>query len=129
MIRRPPRSTLFPYTTLFRSACVVFNRGTTESTNLVAHGYGRKFVGEGDEILLSVVEHHSNLVPWQFVAQATGASLRFIPLAEDGTLDLSNLESLITDRTKVVAVTGMSNVLGTLPPVRRLADAAHTAGA
>src|SRR6266487_5179060 len=129
MIRRPPRSTLFPYTTLFRSACVVFNRGTTESTNLVAHGYGRKFLREGDEILLSVVEHHSNLVPWQFTAQATGAALRFIPLAEDGTLDLTYLESLLTERTRILAVTGLSNVLGTMPPLRQLADAAHAVGA
>jgi cysteine desulfurase/selenocysteine lyase len=109
--------------------CIVFNRGTTESTNLVAHGYGRTFLKEGDEVLLSVVEHHSNLVPWQFVAQATGAVLRFIPLAEDGTLDLTDLDSLLTDRTKVVAVTGMSNVLGTMPPLRQLADAAHAVGA
>jgi cysteine desulfurase/selenocysteine lyase len=110
-------------------ACVVFNRGTTESLNLVAHGYGRKFVREGDEILLTQVEHHSNVVPWQFVAQATGASLRYVGLGDDGLLDLSDLGGLITARTKVVAVTGQSNVLGTLPPLRRLADAAHSVGA
>jgi cysteine desulfurase / selenocysteine lyase len=110
-------------------ASIVFNRGTTESTNLVAHGYARKFLRGGDEILLTVVEHHSNLVPWQLAAQATGAVLQFIPLAEDGTLDLSNLESLLTGRTKILAVTGMSNVLGTMPPLRYLADAAHAVGA
>jgi cysteine desulfurase/selenocysteine lyase len=110
-------------------ACVVFNRGTTESLNLVAYGYGRKFVREGDEILLTQVEHHSNIVPWQFVAQATGATLRYVALGDDGLLDLSNLGGLITDRTKVVAVTGQSNVLGTLPPLRRIADAAHSVGA
>jgi len=110
-------------------ACIVFNRGTTESVNLVAHGYGRKFLREGDEILLSDVEHHSNLVPWQFVAQATGAKLRFIPLGDDGTLDLTGLDGLLTDRTKVVAVTGMSNVLGTLVPLKELAAAAHAVGA
>src|SRR4029450_12354594 len=71
---------------------VVFNRGTTESLNLVAYGYGRKFVREGDEILLSEVEHHSNIVPWQFVAQATGARLRFAPMAEDGTVDFSDID-------------------------------------
>ena len=108
---------------------IVFNRGTTESLNLVAHGYGRKFVREGDEILLSEVEHHSNIVPWQFVAESTGARLRFAPMAEDGTLDFSNMDELINDRTKVVAVTGQSNVLGTLPPLRQLADAAHAVGA
>jgi cysteine desulfurase/selenocysteine lyase len=110
-------------------ACIVFNRGTTESVNLVAHGYGRKFVREGDEILLSELEHHSNIVPWQFCAQATGATLKFIPLGEDGALELSNLDRLVTERTKVVAVTGQSNVIGTLPPLRRLADAAHAVGA
>jgi cysteine desulfurase/selenocysteine lyase len=110
-------------------ACVVFTRGTTESVNLVAHGFGRKFLHEGDEILLSVVEHHSNLVPWQFVAEATGAGLRFIPLADDGTLDLTGLDGLLTERTRLVAVTGMSNVLGTVPPVRQLAEAAHAVGA
>jgi cysteine desulfurase/selenocysteine lyase len=109
--------------------CVVFNRGTTESVNLVAHAYGRKFLREGDEVLLSEVEHHSNLVPWQFVAQATGARLRFIPLGEDGNLDLSHLDRLLTERTRVVAVTGNSNVLGTMPPIRALADAAHAVGA
>jgi cysteine desulfurase/selenocysteine lyase len=108
---------------------VVFTRGTTESVNLVAHGFGRKFVSEGDEILLSVVEHHSNLVPWQFVAEATGAKLRFIPLTEEGTLDLTRLDELLTEKTKIVAVTGMSNVLGILPPLKELAVAAHAVGA
>jgi cysteine desulfurase/selenocysteine lyase len=110
-------------------SCVVFNRGTTESINLVAHGWGRKFLRPGDEVLLTEIEHHSNIVPWQFAAQATGASLKYIPLAEDGTLDLSRLEELLTDRTKVVAVSGNSNVLGTIPPIRLLADAAHAVGA
>ena len=110
-------------------SCIVFNRGTTESVNLVAHGWGRRVLGPGDEVLLSVIEHHSNIVPWQFAARATGAVLRFIPLAEDGTLDLSGLETLLTERTRVVAVTGNSNVLGTLPPIGRLAEAAHAVGA
>ena len=110
-------------------ASIVFNRGTTESINLVAHGYGRKVLREGDEVLLSEVEHHSNIVPWQFVTQATGARLRFIPLGGDGHLDLSKLDSLLTERTKVVAVTGNSNVLGTMPPLSRLAEAAHAVGA
>jgi cysteine desulfurase/selenocysteine lyase len=110
-------------------ATIVFNRGTTESVNLVAHGYGRTHLREGDEILLSEVEHHSNLVPWQFAAAETGAVLRFIPLGEDGALDLSTLDGLLTERTKMVAVTGMSNVLGTLTPIRALADAAHAVGA
>lgn len=108
---------------------VVFNRGTTESVNLVAHGFARKELREGDEIVLSHIEHHSNLVPWQLTAQATGARLRFLQIDEEGRLDLSRLEDVITERTKLVAVSGQSNVLGTMPPIRRLADAAHAVGA
>jgi cysteine desulfurase/selenocysteine lyase len=108
---------------------IVFTRGTTESINLVAHGWGRKFLHAGDEVLLTEMEHHSNIVPWQFAAQATGASLRYIPLTDDALLDLSDLGSLLTERTKILAVTGMSNALGTLPPLRELIDAAHAVGA
>ncbi|HJP65853.1 MAG TPA: SufS family cysteine desulfurase [Actinomycetota bacterium] len=111
------------------AACVVFNRGTTESVNLVAHGYARKTLREGDQILLSPIEHHSNLVPWILASQATGAELRYFELTDDAQLDLSNLDSVLTDRTRIVAVTGMSNVVGTMPPVRELADAAHAVGA
>lgn len=110
------------------SSTIVFNRGTTESVNLVAHGYARKFVGEGDEILISHMEHHSNIVPWQMACAATGATLRYIPVTDDGRLDLSDLDSLVTERTKLVAVTGMSNVVGTINPVRMLADAVHAVG-
>jgi cysteine desulfurase/selenocysteine lyase len=110
-------------------SCVVFNRGTTEAINLVANAWGRKHLREGDEILLTEMEHHSNIVPWQLVAAATGAVLRYLPVADDGTLDLSDLEELLTERTKVLAVTGQSNVLGTLPPLRELAEAAHAVGA
>ncbi|MDQ4107936.1 MAG: cysteine desulfurase [Actinomycetota bacterium] len=108
---------------------VVFNRGTTESINLVAHGWGRRFLKQGDEVLLTDMEHHSNIVPWQLAANATGAMLRYMPLTEDGSLDLTDLESLLTERTKVFAITGQSNVLGTLPPLRELASAAHAVGA
>jgi cysteine desulfurase/selenocysteine lyase len=108
---------------------IVFTRGTTESTNLVAHAWGRKFLREGDEILLSEMEHHSNIVPWQLAATDTGAVLRYLPLTDDGLVDLSDLDSFLTEKTKLLAITGMSNSLGTLPPVRRLADAAHAVGA
>ncbi len=108
---------------------VVFNRGTTESLNLVAYGWGRKFLREGDEVLLTEMEHHSNIVPWQLTANATGAVLRYVPITEDGRLDMEAFDGLLTERTKAVCVTGMSNVLGTMPPVRRIADAAHAAGA
>jgi len=111
------------------ASTIVFNRGTTESLNLVAHGWARKFLREGDQILISELEHHSNIVPWQLAAQATGATLRYIPLTDDGLLDLSELSNVLTERTKLVSISGMSNVLGTIPPVRALADAAHAAGA
>ena len=110
-------------------ATVVFNRGTTESTNLVAHAWARKFLTEGDEIVLTELEHHSNIVPWQFAAQATGATLRYLEADPDGILDLHQIERVIGERTRLVAVTGMSNVLGTLLPVRDIADAAHAVGA
>src|ERR671925_1503008 len=110
-------------------ANVVFTRGTTESLNLVAHGWGRKFLREGDEVLLTNIEHHSNIVPWQLTAATTGARLRYLELEPDGALDVSDLDGLLTERTKVLAVTGQSNVLGTLPPLKELTAAAHAVGA
>lgn len=108
---------------------IIFTGGTTASINAVAYGWARKFLKPGDEVLLNVMEHHANFVPWQQAALATGAKLRFIPLTSDGRLDLSQLDTVLTDRTKFVAVTGMSNVLGTINPVRELADKAHARGA
>jgi len=108
---------------------VVFNRGTTESINLVANAWGRRFLREGDEILFSELEHHSNIVPWQLVAEATGAVTRLIPIEDDGTLDAARIEAMLTDRTKVLAISGQSNVLGTMPAIGRLAASAHAAGA
>jgi cysteine desulfurase / selenocysteine lyase len=108
---------------------IVFTRGTTESMNLVAQGWGRKFLHEGDEVLLTDMEHHSNIVPWQMTAAVTGATLRYIPLTDDGQLDLSDLGSLLTERTKILSVTGMSNALGTITPLRQLIDTAHAVGA
>jgi len=110
-------------------ATIVFNRGTTESTNLVAYAWARRELKAGDQILLTDMEHHSNIVPWQLAARDTGAVLRYIPLTDDGLLDLSNLGSLLTEKTKLLAVTGMSNSLGTLPPLRQLIEAAHAVGA
>jgi cysteine desulfurase/selenocysteine lyase len=108
---------------------IAFTRGTTESMNLIAQGWGRKFLREGDEVLLTEMEHHSNIVPWQMTVAVTGATLRYIPLTDDGQLDLSDLGSLLTDRTKILSVTGMSNALGTITPLRQLIDAAHAVGA
>jgi cysteine desulfurase / selenocysteine lyase len=108
---------------------LVFTRGTTEAINLVAYAWGRKFLREGDEIVLTEAEHHSNLVPWQLAAQATGARLRFIPIRDDGALDLEEARRLIGARTRLVGCIHASNVLATINPVERLAELAHAAGA
>jgi cysteine desulfurase/selenocysteine lyase len=104
---------------------LIFTRGTTESINLVAYAWGRKNLREGNEIVLSEAEHHSNLVPWQLAAQATGAKLRFIPILEDGTLDMEEAERLVGPKTKLVGCIHASNVLATINPVRELAELAH----
>jgi cysteine desulfurase / selenocysteine lyase len=107
---------------------VVFTKNVTEAINLVAHTWGRANLREGDAVLLTEMEHHANLVPWLMLAEQQGIELRYLPVADDFTLDDSELERLV-DGVKLVSVTAMSNVLGTLTPVRRLADAAHAAGA
>lgn len=112
-----------------RDESIVFTRNATEGINLVARSWGAKNLKGGDEVVLTETEHHSNLVPWQIVAAETGARLRFIPIRDDGSLDLDVAATLIGERTKMVAVTHMSNVLGSIFPVRRLADLAHAAGA
>lgn len=111
------------------AAEVVFTKNTTESINLVAYGWGRKFLRPGDEILVSIMEHHSNLVPWQQCAMATGATLRHIDVTPEGLLDALDLDRLFTPRTRLVVLTHVSNVLGTINPVETLAAAAHRVGA
>ncbi|MFN8580484.1 MAG: cysteine desulfurase [Gemmatimonadaceae bacterium] len=108
---------------------VIFTRGTTEAVNLVASSFGQAFVRAGDEIVLSVMEHHSNFVPWQMLAERTGAVLRFIPVTESGELDLAAYEALLSPRTKLVAVNHVSNAVGTINPVARMAELAHGVGA
>jgi len=108
---------------------VIFTRNTTESINLVAHAWGRKYLRPGDEIVLTVMEHHSNLVPWQLLAKAVGAVLRFVDINEEGRLLWGDWERLIGAKTKLVAVTHMSNVLGTINPVKEIAALAHQRGA
>lgn len=108
---------------------IVFTRGTTESLNLVATSYGEAFVRPGDEIILTQMEHHSNIVPWQLMARRTGASLRVVPVGDDGRLDLEAYERLFTPRTRLVAVCHVSNVLGTENPVGAMARTAHAHGA
>ena len=107
----------------------IFTRNTTEGINLVAYSYGLTNLKAGDEILVSIMEHHSNLLPWQMVARMTGASLKFLECGKDGSVDLDLVEKLITDRTKLVAVTQISNVLGRENPVREIAAIAHKKGA
>ncbi len=108
---------------------VIFTRGTTESINLVARSWARNELKPGDRILLTRMEHHANLVPWLMVAKWTGAEIRYIPLDGEGRLDLSRLDVLLTPRTKLVALTQMSNVLGTINPVEEIARAAKRRGA
>ncbi len=112
-----------------RSSQIVFTRNTTESINLVAYSWGSANLREGDEILVTVMEHHSNLLPWQLLSQRTGAKVRFIEITDEGVLQLDGLERLLTDRTKLIAMTHVSNVLGTINPVQQLAAAAHAVGA
>ncbi len=108
---------------------IVFVRGTTEAINLVAGSYGRKFISKGDEIVLSTLEHHSNIVPWQFLAEQVGAVIRVVPVTDRGEVLLSDFERALTTRTKFVALTHVSNALGTILPVREMIDIAHRRGA
>ena len=111
------------------TAEIVFTRNTTEGLNLVAYSYGLSHIRAGDEVVVSILEHHSDLLPWQMVCRQTGASLKFLDCEPDGSLDLNKAEALITDRTKLVAVTHVSNVIGRVNPIRQLADMAHKHGA
>ena len=111
-----------------KAAEIVFTRGTTEAINLVAHAWGRSSLGPGDEILLTEMEHHSNLIPWQLVAAERGATLRFLPVDREGRLDPEDLERRWSDRVRLFAVTHVSNVFGTATEVRRLAGFAHSRG-
>ena len=108
---------------------VVFTKNATEALNLVAYSYGLANVREGDEIVITISEHHSNIVPWQFVAKSRGAVLKYIYLGEDGNLSEADIAQQITERTKIVAVTQVSNVLGLVNDVRAVADRAHAVGA
>ncbi|MBN1836240.1 MAG: cysteine desulfurase, partial [Spirochaetales bacterium] len=111
-----------------KAAEIVFTRGTTEAINLVAHSWGRTHLATGDEILLTEMEHHSNLIPWQLIAAERGARLRFLPVDPEGHLDSGELETHWSDRVRLVAVTHVSNVFGTTTDVRRLAEIAHARG-
>lgn len=112
-----------------RSQEIIFTRGTTTALNLVASSYGRANCQAGDEIVITQMEHHSNLIPWQQVAKATGATLKYIPLQEDGSVDLADVENTVTENTKIVAIAHVSNVLGVVNPVKEIAAIAHRKGA
>ena len=107
---------------------VIFTSGTTESINLVAHGWGRKFLNAGDEIILTTLEHHSNIVPWQMVADERGAKIRVVPIFDNGELDLDAYEKLFNSRTKIACFTQVSNALGTINPVREMVAIARKHG-
>lgn len=107
---------------------IIFTRGTTEAINLVMHGYGRAFIGKGDEIILSGLEHHANIVPWQMLAQEKGAILRVIPMNDAGELLIDEFEALFNEKTKFLALTHVSNALGTVNPVKKMIAFAHRHG-
>ncbi|TCO07964.1 aminotransferase class V-fold PLP-dependent enzyme [Natronoflexus pectinivorans] len=104
---------------------VIFTRGTTEAINLVAQSFGETFLGKDDEIIISAMEHHSNIVPWQLLQKRAGITLRIIPVNDDGSLDMEEFYNLLNPKTKLVAVTHLSNVLGTINPVEEIIEAAH----
>ncbi|BBU38540.1 cysteine desulfurase [Aeribacillus pallidus] len=108
---------------------IIFTRGTTTGLNMVAQSYGRANLNEGDEIVITYMEHHANLIPWQQVAKETGATLKYIPLKEDGTISLSDVRNTITANTKIVSIALVSNVLGTINPVKEIGEIAHQNGA
>lgn len=108
---------------------IIFTRGTTESINLVAHSFGEAFIREGDEIVVTEMEHHANIVPWQMLCERKGAVLKVIPFQDNGELDLSSLGSLLTGKVKMVGLAYVSNVLGTVNPVREIIAKAHAVGA
>ncbi len=123
------RSAIARFLNAADDSSIVFTPGTTVGLNMIAFGWGRRHVQPGDEILTTVMEHHANFVPWQQLAKERGATLRLIPLTADGRLDLGRLDEVLTSRTKVVAVTAMSNMLGTVNPVGEIVRRAHGVGA
>lgn len=123
------RETVRKFINARSTAEVIFTRGTTESLNLVASSYGEAFLREGDEVIVSVMEHHSDIVPWQLLREKKGIILKVIPMNDAGELDLDAYEQLFTERTRLVCVAQVSNVLGTVNPVKQMAETAHAHGA
>ncbi len=108
---------------------IIFVRGTTEGINLIAHSFGKRYISEGDEIIISTLEHHANIVPWQMLCESTGAKLKIIPVSDNGELELDAFDSLLSEKTKLVSVVHASNSFGTINPVKLIVDKAHAVGA
>jgi cysteine desulfurase/selenocysteine lyase len=123
------RKYIATYLNAKEDAEINFLRGTTEAVNLVANGYGRKFLTKGDEIIISTLEHHANIVPWQMLCEQTGAVLKVIPINDAGELLMDAYAALLSDKTKIVSVTYVSNALGTINPVKEIIAQAHAVGA
>ncbi len=123
------RQTVRKFIGAARGSEIIFTRNTTESINLVAYSYGLTHLHPGDEVVVSIMEHHSDMLPWQMVCRQTGAALRYLECEPDGSLDLNRAETVITDKTRLVAMTQVSNVLGRVYPIREIADLAHRRGA
>ena len=107
---------------------IIFTKGTTESINLIASSFGKAFLDQGDEVIISEMEHHANIVPWQMICEEKGATLKVIPFDDEGVLNLNIFESLLNQHTKIVAVTHISNALGTINPIKKIIDLAHSKG-
>jgi cysteine desulfurase / selenocysteine lyase len=107
---------------------IIFTKGTTESINLIASSFGKAFLNQGDEVIISEMEHHANIVPWQMICEEKGATLKVIPFDDEGVLNLNIFESLLNQHTKIVAITHISNALGTINPIKKIIDLAHSKG-
>jgi cysteine desulfurase/selenocysteine lyase len=123
------RDTIKEFINAREAAEIIFTKGTTESINLVAATFGRKFIGKGDEIIISTMEHHANIVPWQMLCEEVGALLKIIPISESGEILYEEFENLLSPKTKLVSIVHASNTLGTINPVKRIIHAAHSLGA
>jgi cysteine desulfurase/selenocysteine lyase len=123
------RETIRKFINAKNSREIIYTRGTTESINLVAYSFGKAFIRPGDEVIVTEIEHHSNIVPWQMLCEASGAHLKVIPVNDLGELDLQTYSNLLSERTKIVAVAHISNSIGTLNPVKKIAEMAHASGA
>ncbi|AFL85989.1 cysteine desulfurase-like protein, SufS subfamily [Belliella baltica DSM 15883] len=108
---------------------IIFTKGTTEGINLIASTFGRKYIKEGDEIIISTMEHHSNIVPWQMLCEENGATLKIIPVSEEGELDMDAFDKMLSSKTKLVSIVHVSNALGTINPVEQIIEKAHAVGA